>query len=76
MLAVQQPSLLGQGQCAAQWADSFPQAQVPVLAYKEEQPPALSHSVYESLVCNEFLEVIHGRSVQDQYWGIRKAILL
>lgn len=44
--------------------DNPRQAQVPVLAYKEEQPPALSHSVYESLVCNEFLEVnFNARSI-------------
>ena len=29
--------------------------QVPVLAYKEEKQPT-SHSVYESIICNEFLE--------------------
>ena len=29
--------------------------QVPVLAYKEENQP-IPHSVYESIICNEFLE--------------------
>lgn len=29
---------------------------MPVLAYKEEKQP-IPHSVYESIICNEFLEV-------------------
>ena len=33
-------------------------AQVPTLAYESEAEPQL-HTVYESLICNEFLEVRH-----------------
>ena len=29
--------------------------QVPVLAYRDEKQP-IPHSVYESIICNEFLE--------------------
>ena len=31
--------------------------QVPVLAYKENSTSLQPHSIYESIICNEFLEV-------------------
>jgi hypothetical protein len=32
--------------------------QVPVLAYKENANSLQPHSIYESIICNEFLEVV------------------